>query len=123
MSDDILERLFSEEILDGLRSYTIRSKIRRLNLPPPGTLVKVRTFVALTTVTTEHGGGKVVFQYKDALLLVMFVDTLPRTQWHYQQKNVIDPVEITFMTQSGTLASTGARAGADIMAPYEVLCC
>lgn len=125
MSGGLLDKLISNEIFDELRSFTVRSKMKRLGLPAPGTLVRVRSFVSLTTMTSgtsllERSSS---MQRKGSLLIVIFVDTMSHMHWHYQQKNVIDPVEIVFLTESGQLASTGVRAGGDVMAPFEALCC
>ncbi len=107
------------ESAEELRLHTSRMKVNRIKLPHPGTLVSVKHFVILSIV--EPAAFRVVVEHtRGELLLLVYVNTQPPLHPNF----LIDPVELVFMSMKrmgGALVTTGTRAAADVMDPYEVL--
>lgn len=104
---------------ENLRLCTARMKAKRLKLPQPGALFRVR-HLAILAVLDEHRTFPVtVSHYHGALLLLVYVNMQPAP---HPKGELTDPVELIFMSTKGqALVTTGTRAAADVMAPYEAL--
>lgn len=102
---------------ERLRQSTARMKAKRLKLPVPGTLVRVRTAHALAIYHVDQMMKQVVI-IKNELLLLACVNMNPEP---HPKGPLVDPVELIFVGRGGALHTTGTRAAADVMNPYEVL--
>lgn len=107
------------ESTEQLRRCTARMKARRLKLPDPGTLVQVRHLAILAVVDPERAFKAAVAHHHGALLMLVCINFDPPP---HPKGELVDPVELIFMSSKGNaLVTTGTRAGADVMCPYEVL--
>lgn len=102
---------------ERLRLSTARLKAKRLKLPMPGVLVKVRSAHALAIYQVDQMMKQVVI-VKNELLLLACVNMNPEP---HPKGPLVDPVELIFVGRGGALHTTGTRAAADVMNPYEVL--
>lgn len=104
---------------ENLRVCTARMKARRLKLPEPGTLLRVRHLAILAVVDADRTFPATVAHHHGSLLLLVYVNMDPAP---HPKGPLTDPVELIFMSTKGNaLVTTGTRAAADVLAPYEVL--
>lgn len=54
-------------------------------------------------------------------MLLVYVNTAPSYKDSRVRMGLVDPVEFIFLSPGGVLLSTGPRAAADVMAPFELL--
>lgn len=104
---------------ENLRLCTARMKAKRLKLPQPGSLFRVRHLAILATVDPDRTFPITVAHHHGALLLLVCVNMSPPP---HPKGELTDPVELIFMSSKGqALVTTGTRAAADVMTPYEAL--
>lgn len=109
-----------QESTERLRLCAARMKANRLKLPHPGTLVRVRYLAILAIIDPYRDWERLLPQTLTSgeLLLLIYVNTAPPP---HPKGPLVDPVELVFMGRDGILVSTGTRAAADVLDPYEVL--
>lgn len=103
---------------ENLRLCTARMKAKRLKLPHPGTLVRVRHLAILSVIDHNRTFPLAISHSRGELLLLVYVNMQPPP---HPKGELTDPVEFIFMSRGGALVTTGTRAAADVMAPYEEL--
>lgn len=95
-----------------------RLKVKRLGLPSPGTLLRVKHFAILSTIHSSVWSSRTVHHESGTLLLVVYVNTRPP---EHPRGPLNDAVEIIVMGKGDTLYTTGTQAGHDVLLGYEVL--
>lgn len=106
----------------ALRQMTARLKSKRLGLPKPGVIVRVRSILFMSLLVSDNANNtRSIFIEKDTVMLLVYVNTAPSYRDSQVRMGLVDPVEFIFLSPRGVLLSTGPRAAADVMAPFELL--
>lgn len=108
---------------EALRLCTARMKAKRLKLPPPGSLIRVKAWAMMHPVNFDDRGAEHNSWNSDTfgrgeLLLLVCVNMNPPD---HPKGPLVDPVEFFFMGKGGALYTTGTKAAGDVMVPYEVM--
>lgn len=111
------------ESTEQLRLCTARMKAKRLKLPSPGSLLRVKAFAVLSPVDFDDRRNEAKTWNSDTfkrgeLLLIVCVNFDPP---EHPKGPLVDPIEFFLMGKGGAVYTTGTRAAADIMNPFEVV--
>lgn len=102
---------------ENLRLCTAKLKLHRLKFPNPGQLFRVKQYASLRIVNKTRQFEILANTYNELLLLI-YVDAYPPP---HPGGELVDPVELYFLNNNGIIVSTGTRAGADALTPFEAL--